>query len=192
MTKLMAVSLLLCSVAFSSPHIPDKISGENLVDHQPLNRDFKALQKTTVFVFLSAKCPCSASHENLISQLSKNYPEMEFIGIHANADESPELSRQHFAAAGLSFPVLQDQGGKLADALGAYKTPHAFVFSVAGQLLYSGGVTDSHVGPSAKKQYLQDALAEIRSGKTPSVKEARTLGCVISRDTQEKSDSPWK
>lgn len=184
--------LLFSSLGFASAHLPDKIAGENLVDLKEIHRDFKSLQKTTVLVFLSAKCPCSASHEGLLSQMAKDFPEVEFVGIHSNADEPKELSQQHFAAANLSFPIIQDKSGKLADELGAYKTPHVFVFNSQGQLLYSGGVTDSHVGPTAKTAFLKQALLEIRQGKTPTTKEGRTLGCVISRDTPDKTESLWK
>lgn len=185
-------SFLLTSLCLASAHLPEKLSGENLVDSKVLSKDLKSLQKTTVLVFLSAKCPCSASHEGLLSQMAKDFPEIEFIGIHSNSDETHDLSSQHFSTAGLSFPVFQDQGAKIADELGAYKTPHAFIFSAQGQLLYSGGVTDSHVGPSAKKQFLKQALLEIREGKTPSVKEGRTLGCVISRENQNPPETLWK
>ncbi|KHD89590.1 MAG: serine protease spb1 [Bdellovibrio sp. ArHS] len=139
-------------------------------------------KEATVVVFVSAKCPCSASHESLLKSYSAEFKNVQFAGIHANSDESPEQTQQHFAEAQLPFPVIQDRKSKLANELGALKTPHAFVFNKKGELVYHGGVTDSHVGPSAKKFFLKEVLEDLHAGKEPRHKEGRALGCYIPRE----------
>ncbi|HWU43975.1 MAG TPA: redoxin family protein [Bdellovibrio sp.] len=139
-------------------------------------------KKGSVVVFLSAKCPCSGSHEVVLNDLAKEYPDFIFVGVHSNADEDKTITKNHFAEAKLSFPVLQDSRSAWANQLGALKTPHAFVFNPKGELLYQGGVTDSHVGPAAKKTFLKDVLSDIQSGKAPRMKEGRALGCFIQRE----------
>lgn len=144
--------------------------------------DASQAAKATVFVFLSATCPCSLGHEAKLKRMAAEFaPQgIAFVGIHANADESQADARKHFEAAKLGFPVVRDDG-RLADALGALKTPHAFIVSKDRKLLYSGGVDDSKDAARAKTEYLRDSLAQVAAGEVPKIREARTLGCIIKR-----------
>lgn len=140
-------------------------------------------EKATVVVFLSSECPCSAAHEPVLKRLYSEFSSrgIGFIGLHANQDESPEEARKHFEAADLPFPVMADVKARLADHFGALKTPHAFVVSPSGEVLFSGGVDDSKDPAKAKQFYLADALRAISEGRAPEKKTARALGCVIKR-----------
>jgi peroxiredoxin len=137
--------------------------------------------KGDVYVFLSSKCPCSASHERVLEALAKRFPEFRFTGVHSNQDEKAEDSQEHFAKAGLPFPVVRDEGARFAEKLGAFKTPHAFVFDARGEKIYEGGVDDSKSAPRARHHYLADALTALREGKRPEIRQTRVLGCEIQR-----------
>jgi len=138
--------------------------------------------KVTVVAFLSAKCPCSGSHEASLNQLAKTYQAKgyAFVGVHANQDEPVAMAAEHFKKSALSFPVVQDTGAKIADELKALKTPHVFVFE-NDQIVFAGGVDNSADASRAKKFYLKNALAEIDAGKPVTVAHARALGCFIKR-----------
>ncbi|MGE5085807.1 MAG: redoxin family protein [Bacillota bacterium] len=158
------------------------IEGVDVLNGKDLQIKTADAKKGTVLVFLSAKCPCSASHEGLLNDLTTKYPDFVFVGIHSNSDEDAEMTRLHFSSAALKFPLIQDRKNKWANELGALKTPHAFVLNKNGEVVYSGGVTDSHTGPSAKNQLLNDVLEDLNAGKAPRIKEGRALGCFIQRE----------
>ena len=88
---------------------------------------------------------------------------------------------EHFGKSSLPFPVVRDEGFRLADRWGALKTPHVFVVDGRGEILFQGGVDDSKRPSSAKSHYLADALTAIQAGRMPEAREVRTLGCVIKR-----------
>lgn len=136
-----------------------------------------------VVVFLSARCPCTASHLPALSELYREYSTkgVRFVGVHSNIDEPAEDVKLYFAHAGLPFPVIQDPEQRLADEFGALKTPHAFIVSPSGKVLFRGGVDSSAVTEKAEKHFLRDALSAVVAGKTPEITEARALGCVIRR-----------
>ena len=137
----------------------------------------------TVVVFLSAKCPCSASHEVGLISLYREFSKrgFQFIGVHSNTDEPQDLTRAHFSSLHLPFPVLEDPNSILADRFHAYKTPHAFLLDPNGRILFQGGVDDSHLAQEAKRHYLRDALVAVSNHKSPDPSEVRALGCVIKR-----------
>lgn len=143
--------------------------------------DVKSGKKGEVVVFMSAKCPCSNSHVAILKKLAKDYPGFSFVAVHSNVDEAKELTQEYFKKVDLPFPVIQDDGARIADVYKAFKTPHAFVVGPDGKTLYQGGVTNSHNGESADRNYLREALADLEAGRAVKTAEGRTLGCAISR-----------
>lgn len=160
---------------------PSSLPSETLT-HSALNAPSRT-KKATVVVFLSAKCPCSQSHETVLKELYRDFngPEFEFVGVHSNADEDLDFTQNHFKNAALPFRILQDEQAKIADRLGAYKTPHVYVIGKGNEILFQGGVDDSHHAPTAKKHYLRNALTAIRAGTPITDREVRVLGCAIKR-----------
>lgn len=156
----------------------DLISGKSVTLATDLENSKK---KGTVIVFLSAKCPCSKSHEPVVEKLSKEFSDFQFVAIHSNQDESVEFAKRHFVESGLSIPVIQDVGANLANELKAFKTPHAFVVGPQGQCWFNGGIDDTRKADRATQEYLRKALLELQKGKDPEEKVVRTLGCVIKR-----------
>lgn len=138
-------------------------------------------EKGTVLVFLSSKCPCSASHEKALRKLFEEYKDFRFIGLHSNQDESLSDATAYFKEVALPFPVAQDVGAKLADAFAAFKTPHVFLISPTGDRLFSGGIDNSKDQDRASEHYLRNALAAVRAGRRPDPDRVRALGCVIQR-----------
>jgi hypothetical protein len=167
--------------------------------YQPKNITFpNPKAKASVLVFLSAKCPCSASHEPILKDLASKYAKdgIEFIAVHANQNEALEVTRSHFVRAdvgagssaatvasvpaSLGFPMVEDRGAKIANELKALKTPHAYIIQ-NGKVVYEGGVDDSADAAEAEKHYLADALVEIKNNKPVTTAKTRSLGCVIKR-----------
>ncbi len=178
---------IISSAALANPSTPlleNPPSLQDVLTQTAHVVDVKKAKLATVLVFLSAQCPCSASHEPALSELHKKFSSsgFEFFAIHSNVTESAELTEQHFKKVQLPFKVLKDSDQKLADILGALKTPHVFVIDPKGQILYQGGVDESRVQALAQKHYLQEALQAIVDKKEISNKSTRTLGCVIARN----------
>lgn len=155
------------------------LNGADLFTGQPV--EIAAGEKGTVVVFLSAQCPCSASHAGEIKKIAAEYPAFRFVGVHSNSNEGKELTQGYFKDVKLNFPVLQDTDGKIAEQFRALKTPHAFLVAGDGKILYKGGVTDSKDCSKSGRNFLREALEDVSKGKKVRTAEARTLGCAISR-----------
>ncbi len=171
----LALGLMLAFSAFGSELGMDLVSGRKVSGP---DSSFKA----TVYVFLSARCPCSNGHEGALKALYREFHEkgFQFVGIHSNQNETEDEARAHFSASKLPFPVIRDVDARLADEFRALKTPHVFV-KKDGESLFEGGVDDTASGVDSKKHYLRNALLEIDSGKSVTQTRVRVLGCAISR-----------
>lgn len=159
---------------------PADVKGADVVNGKTVALPLQA-RKGIVAVFLSAVCPCSNSHLQELASLSKEHPDYVFVGIHSNTDEKKETTQKYFENAKLPFPVIQDNGAKIADEFKAYKTPHAFVMKTNGEIVYQGGISSSHDFGSADRKYLREALDDLEKNRPVQTPEGRTLGCVISR-----------
>lgn len=135
----------------------------------------------TVVVFLSAVCPCSNSHVEELKNLSAEFPQFSFVAVHSNTDEDAQTTKEYFKKAAISFPVIQDGDAKIADEFKALKTPHAFVLSREGKMLYQGGVSSSRDIAKADRKFLREALTDLKENRAVQTPEGRTLGCTISR-----------
>ncbi len=138
-----------------------------------------------VVTFVSSRCPCSAAHEARLKELAERYKtsKFTFLGVHSNADETQEEARAHFEKTRFPFPVLSDQHGQWAHALGALKTPHSYIIDArSGAIVYQGGVDDSTHPDRASRFYLAEALEDLAAGKAPRLSQTRALGCQIKRD----------
>ena len=126
--------------------------------------------KGAVVVFLSCKCPYVAQARAPLGDLVKQYgSKMAFVGLNANQNEKADDIKND-AALNFAFPMLRDDGSKVADLYAAERTPEVFVVDGAGVIRYHGGVAD--LGP---------ALAEVVGGKAVGKAESKAFGCTIKR-----------
>lgn len=96
------------------------------------------------------------------------------------------------AARSIGYPILRDGDQRLAHALGALCTPHAFVFDEDLKLRYRGRIDDSFVPGKATQHYLRDAIRALLHGRDPPIRETTPLGCTIDRVRPKRDPgTPW-
>ena len=126
--------------------------------------------KGAVVLFLSCRCPYVAQARAPLADLYKKYGDkVAFVGLNANQNE-PTAEIKADAAQSFAFPMLRDEGSKVADLYGAQRTPEAFVVGPNGLIRYHGGVDD--LGP---------ALAQLVAGQAVTKYESKAFGCTIKR-----------
>lgn len=143
--------------------------------------NIESIKKTKVLVFLNRTCPCTQQNIPYLNKLAKEFPEIEFIGVHSKKGGTLQEIKEVIEVYKPEFPVIDDNNLVIANLLKANRTPQAFILSDNNAILYNGGVTDRTNPTNASKTYLKNALAEINSHKEITEKETRSLGCVIIR-----------
>jgi peroxiredoxin len=137
----------------------------------------------TVLIFISVQCPVSNAYNERMEKLAQDYQArgINVIGINSNVTESADAVKTHAAEHKLTFPILKDAGNKIADRLGATKTPEAYFVDAGNKLLYHGRIDNSKDPAGVNASELRDALDATLAGKSVEKTTAMAFGCTIKR-----------
>ena len=181
---------LALNVSAASPSLQAaKLETIDLVDYRGrlwTLDDFNA-SKIVVVAFLGTECPLAQHYAIRLQQIADEYRDrgVDVIAVMSNRQDSLEEIAAYASRQKIEFPVLKDAGNRLADQLGADRTPEMFVFDSSRQLRYRGRVDDQYgigyIRESARRNDLSIALDEMLSGRPVSVPRTEAIGCIIGR-----------
>lgn len=99
---------------------------------------------------------------------------------HLTAEQAKTLTAEKKAAP---TAVLLDPDGKVGHLYGAKTTPHMFVISPKGDLVYAGAIDDKASTDQADivgaRNYVQAALEEAMGGKPVTMAATQSYGCSV-------------
>lgn len=96
--------------------------------------------------------------------------------------DSMDAMKAHAKDSNYGMPYLLDANHQLADAFGALKTPHVYLFDGDMNLVYRGSIDDNVSDADAvSARYVQDAITAVANGKPVGVAETKAIGCSIKR-----------
>ncbi len=147
-------------------------------------KDLLAKSKAVAVVFVATQCPVSNAYNTRMAALGKEYAAkgIPLVGINSNKTEPAAEVKEHAEKHGFTFPVLKDDGNKIADAYGATHTPEVFVLDPKGNLLYHGRIDENQDDPQGvKSPDLRNALDAVLSGRPVPAAETKAFGCTIKR-----------
>lgn len=137
----------------------------------------------TVLIFIAVQCPISNAYNERMEKLAQDYKArgITVVGINSNVTEPADAVKAHAAAHKMTFAILKDSGNKIADALGATRTPEAYFLDASNKLLYHGRIDNSRDTSQVNANDLRDALEATLSGKPVTKTTANAFGCSIKR-----------
>jgi peroxiredoxin len=147
-------------------------------------KDLLGKSKAVVVIFDATKCPYAIGYKERVAKMGKDYAAkgVTFVTINSNKTEPAAEVAQDAKKYGFAFPVLKDEGNKVADLYGAQKTPEIYGLDPKGTLLYRGRIDETHEEPeNVKSPDLINALEAILAGKPVPAAETKAFGCTIKR-----------
>ena len=152
--------------------------------------DFKG--KLVVLEWTNPGCPFVVKHySGNMQSLQKEFTGKGVVWLSVNSTE--RQSGDYLAPAklgswmkdksGTPTAILMDDSGKIGQTYGAKTTPHMYIVSPQGQLIYAGGIDSV---PSARvddiktaTNYVRQGLNEALAGKAISMASTRPYGCSV-------------
>jgi hypothetical protein len=145
----------------------------------PLEADLHA-HPVTVVSFFSAHCPCQAAHdERLRALIAANAPRgVGFLVVDSEESASPDRDAAESRARG--YPIVLDDRGALARALGAEYATYSVILGSDGAVLYRGGFDSDRTHLTlGRTPLLAQALSDVLDGRAPRQAETKALGCAL-------------
>ena len=153
--------------------------------------DFKG--RTVVLEWTNHECPYVRKHYggNNMQALQKKWTGQGIVWLtlissqpgaqgFVHGLEANKLTEERGAAP---TAVLLDPRGGVGRSYGAQVTPHMYIITGDGTLVYMGGIDDK---PTTRledlktaKNFVDAALSEVVEGKVVSIKTSRAYGCTI-------------
>ena len=160
--------------------------------------DFKG--KLVVLEWTNPGCPFVRKHYSgdaagNMQTLQKEFTAKGVVWLALNSTE--KASADYLAPAKLAgwmgekmaspSAVLMDESGKIGQLYGAKTTPHMYIISPAGVLVYAGAIDSV---PSARTDdiktatnYVRQGLTESLAGRPISLAQSRAYGCSVKYKT---------
>lgn len=192
MLGLVAVMPGVTTPVLAAPPLDQPLSAVDVADYRGRVWKLEDFDESdsVVVVFLGTECPLAKLYAERVAALEQEYGPrgVAFVGVMSNRQDSiAEISafaRRH----GIKFPLLKDAGNRLADMLGAERTPEAFVLDRDRLVRYWGRIDDQYgIGyarDEPESHELRDAIDDLLDGRSPKVSMTRSVGCIIGRQKE--------
>ncbi|MGZ4034345.1 MAG: thioredoxin family protein [Bacteroidia bacterium] len=193
----MAVIALVVSTAFKLSVNPELEIGKAIpaADVKMMDVNGKEVSLSDVkgengllVMFTCNTCPYVKLSEARILEVAKlaKANKIGVICINSNEaqradDDSFDAMKKYAKGQGYDFSYVVDKNSVVADAFGATRTPHCFLFDKKG-LVYRGAIDDNIKDANdAKEHYLKDAITAVGTGKPVKTNSSKSVGCSIKR-----------
>jgi thioredoxin-related protein len=145
-------------------------------------------EKGLLVIFSCNTCPFVKLNESRIKEAITDAGKNNIGVIIVNSNEAQRTEEDSFdemkkyaASQGYTCSYIVDKNSELADAFGATRTPHCFLFDKKG-LVYRGAIDDNvKDATAAREHYLKDAIEAVGKGSVVKTNSTKSVGCGIKR-----------
>ncbi|TNF31695.1 MAG: redoxin domain-containing protein [Deltaproteobacteria bacterium] len=194
--KALLIGFLLLGLASAQAAVE---SGEKAPNFSLKNEEGKSIDlsdykgKTVVLEWYNKDCPFVKKHyesKNMQNLQSKwTGKDVVWLSIISSAEgkqgyltESEAKANKKSSGSGATA-VLLDPSGKVGKMYDAKTTPHMYVISKTGELLYQGAIdSNSSYDPSvipSSKNYVDEVLSKLASGEKVKPGRTQAYGCSV-------------
>jgi peroxiredoxin len=154
--------------------------------------------KYLVLFFTCNHCPYVIGSDEVTRKTAERFAArgVEFVGINSNSkntyreDDFPHMV-ERMNKHKFPWKYLYDEPQDVAQAYGALRTPHFYVFNETRKLVYTGrGVDNPRDVSKMTVNDLERTLEELTSGKPISVPVTNPIGCNVKWEGKDKHWMP--
>ncbi|MBL7848261.1 MAG: redoxin domain-containing protein [Cyclobacteriaceae bacterium] len=186
MRQLLAILLVIVTAPLAAQAPVKNFTLTDVATGHPVSLDQYASSAAIVVLFTSNECPFDSYYSDRIAKMITEYQgKVQFLLINSHLDPEESEEKMKLKSSAWSAPYLADKDQLAMAALGAKRSPEAFVLrheKTHFGVLYSGAIDDNAQEPEAVTQHhLRNALDKILSGKHTGHHQVRGAGCTIRK-----------
>lgn len=158
-----------------------------------------AKSDVVVLAFLGTECPLAKLYGPRLAAIDDAFESQSvtILGVNSNRHDSITEIAAHARVHGIEFPVLKDLGNRVADQVGAKRTPEIVVLDRDRIVRYHGRIDDQYgvgyIRDEPQKHFLKDAITALLAGRKIAQPRTDVVGCFIGRvrEPQANSEVTW-
>jgi AhpC/TSA family len=133
-----------------------------------------------LIVFWSGVCSHCHRYDEYFNSFSTLHPDLGFVAIGSRLNESRAVMQSSVRDRRLTFPIVVDEGGKVARQYFAQQTPRCYLVG-PDRILHYRGAIDNFKMPADPEYlpWLEPAIASFLAGQPIARPETASFGCAI-------------
>lgn len=133
-----------------------------------------------VVVFWSGSCAHCVRYDAFFNGFAERHPELGFAAIASRINETPEQMMAAAGNRGLSFPILRDEGARIARLWFSQQTPRCYLLDSEGRLQYRGAIDNFKLAADPEYlEYLEPAVRQFLNREPILRADTPSFGCAI-------------
>lgn len=143
--------------------------------------------KVIVLAFLGTECPLAKLYGPRLASISEKYADKDvtILGVNSNRHDSITEISAYARIHEIGFPILKDLDNRIADQVGATRTPEILILDEKRIVRYHGRVDDQYgvgyIRDEPQKSFVTDALDDLVASRVVKNPTTEVVGCFIGR-----------
>jgi peroxiredoxin len=137
-------------------------------------------KKGAVVVFWSSVCSHCVRYDGYMNGFAQQHPDIGIVAVACRPAETLDQLRTTVLQRNLSFPILHDANGQVANRWFAQQTPRAYLIDANRVLHYRGAIDNfKFSGEAEYVEYLEPAIKQFLAGEPITRTETASFGCAV-------------
>lgn len=137
-------------------------------------------RRGALLVFWSGSCAHCVRYDEFFNHFPNRHPQLGFAAIASRINETSEQMISAVHNRRLSFPILRDEGARIARLWFSQQTPRCYLLDSGGRLLYRGAIDNFKLpADPGYLEYLEPAVAQFLRGEPIARADTPSFGCAI-------------
>lgn len=151
--------------------------------------------RVVVLAFLGTECPLAKLYGPRLASIAKKYADkgVTILGVNSNRHDSITEISAYARIHEIDFPILKDLDNRIADLVGATRTPEILVLDQKHVVRYHGRVDDQYgvgyIRDEPQKSFLTNALDSLLASRPVQTATTEVVGCFIGRKRKPDPNS---
>jgi peroxiredoxin len=148
-----------------------------------------------VLAFLGTECPLAKLYGPRLASIASEYAGkgVTFLGVNSNRHDSITEISAYARIHKITFPILKDLDNRIADQVGATRTPEILILDQKRVVRYHGRVDDQYgvgyIRDEPQQSFVSNAIDDVLASREVKTSSTEIVGCFIGRMRKPDSSS---
>jgi peroxiredoxin len=151
--------------------------------------------QVVVLAFLGTECPLAKLYGPRLASIASEYADkgVTFLGVNSNRHDSITEISAYARIHKIAFPILKDLDNRIADQVGAMRTPEILILDQKRVVRYHGRVDDQYgvgyIRDKPQQSFVRTAIEDLLASREVKTSSTEIVGCFIGRMRKPDPDS---